>query len=86
MVRPRTCRSPRRNLPPGGEDELVEDSSKASIEGNNTPTLFLPVSQAQTLTSAQAPALPSNKKLFQQFMKAYLENQNQNQAPPLASI
>ena len=86
MAGPRTRRSPRRNPPPGGEDELVGGPPGAPIEGSNTPTPSPPASWAQTLASTQALAPPSNERLFQQFMKAYLENQNQNQAPPPASI
>ena len=78
MAGPRICRSPRRNPPIGGEDELAGGPSEASIEGSNTPTPFPPVSRAQSPASAQAPAPPSNEGLFQQFMKTYLENQNQN--------
>ena len=85
---PRTYRSLCRNPPPGGEDELIGGPPGAPTKGSNTPTPFPPISRAQTLASAQAPALPSKKGLFQQFMKAYLENQNlnQNQAPPYDPI
>ena len=88
MAGPRTRRSPRRNPPPGGEDELARGLPGAYTEGSNTPTPSPPVSRAPTPASAQAPAPPSNEGLFQQFMKAYLENQNQNQnqAPPPAPI
>ena len=44
MVGPRTCHSPRRNLPPGDEDELIGSLLEAPNEGSNTPThsrLFL---------------------------------------------
>ena len=78
MVGPRTRRSLCRNPPLGGEDELTRGPPEASTKGSNTPTSSPPVSRAQTPGSAQAPALPSNKKLFQQFIKAYLKNQNQN--------
>ena len=79
MAGPRSRRSPRRNPPPGGEDELTGGPPGAPTEGSNTPTPSPPASRAQTPASAQAPAPPSNEGLFQQFMKAYLENQNQNQ-------
>ena len=84
MAGPYTRRSPCRNLPPNGEDELTSGLPGASTKGSNTPIFFPPVSRAQTPT--QAPILLSNEGLFQQFMKAYLENQKQNQAPPPASI
>ena len=81
-----TCRSPRRNPPPGGKDELARSPPGAPTKGSNTLTFSSSASRAQTPASAQAPAPPSNEGLFQQFMKAYLENQNQNQAPPPAPI
>ena len=65
MARPRICRSSRRNPPLGGEDGLTKGPPKAPIKDSNTPTPFLPVSWAQTPISAQAPAPPSNKGLFQ---------------------
>ena len=86
MAGPRTCRNPRHNLPLGGKDELEGGPPEAPTKGSNTPTPSPPASRAQTPASAQAPAPPSNEGLFQQFMKAYLENQNQNQAPPPAPI
>ena len=61
MIGPRTCRSPRRNLPPGGEDELIKGLLEAPTEGSNTPTPSLPISWAQIPACAQAPALPSTK-------------------------
>ena len=75
----RTHRRPCHNSPPGNEDELAGGLSEASTESSNTPTPSPPAFRAQTPASAQASALPSNKRLFQQFMKASLENQNQNQ-------
>ena len=86
MAGPHTRRNPHRNPPPGSEDELTEGPSGAPTEGSNTPTPSTPASPAQTPASAQAPAPSSNKGLFQKFMKAYLENQHQNQAPPPAPI
>ena len=86
MAGPRIWRSPCRNPPPGAEDKLAEGLPRAPSEDSNTPTLFPPVSWAQTPAFAQAPTLPPNEGLFQQFMKAYLKNQNQNQAPPPALI
>ena len=88
MAGPRTRRSPRRNPPPGGEDELAGGPPGAPTKGSNTPTPSPPVSRAQTPASAQAPTLLSNEGLFQQFIKAYLENQNQNQnqTPPPALV
>ena len=98
MAGPRTCRSSRRNLLPGGEDKLWRGPSGAPTKDNNTPTPSPAVSRAQTsaltlvpafaLVSALAPALPSTKELFQLFIKVNLENQNQNQnqALPPASI
>ena len=84
MVEPRTHHSPHRNPPPGREDDLARDPRGAPTKGSNTPTPFPPTSRAQTPTSTQAFAPPFNEGLFQHFMKAYLENQNQNQtqAPP----
>ena len=86
MAGARTRRSLRRNPPLGGEDELAGSSPGAPTEGSNTPTPSPPVSRAQIPAFAQAPAPPSNKGLFQQFMKVYLEDQNQNQAPPPTPI
>ena len=86
MAGPRTRCSLRRNLPPGGENELAGGLPGAPTKGSNTPTPSPPASRAQTPASAQASAPPSNEGLFQQFMKAYLENQNQNQAPPPTPI
>ena len=86
MARPRIRRSPRRNPLPGGEDELARGPPGASTKGSNTPTPSSPASRAQTPASAQASTSSSNKGLFQQFIKAYLENQNKNQAPPPAPI
>ena len=74
MAGPRTCRNPRRNPPPGGEDELASGPSEAPNKGSNTPTPSPLVFRAQT--PAQALTLSSNEGLFQQFIKAYLENQN----------
>ena len=86
MVGPRTYCSLCRNPPPGGKDELIGGPTGAPTKGSNIPTPSPPTSRAQTPTSAQVLAPLSNKGFFQQFMKAYLENQNQNQAPSLAPI
>ena len=74
MARPRTCCSPRRNSPPGGEDE--GDPPEAPTKGSHTPTHSPAVSWAPT------PALPSNDELFKQFMKAYLESNQGPSQPP----
>ena len=55
MAGPCTCRSPRRNAPPGGEDEFAGGPPGAPTEGSNTPTLSPPISQAQTPADAPAP-------------------------------
>ena len=74
MAGPRTCRSPCRNSPPGGEDE--RGLSGVLIKGNNIPTNFPAVFRAPT------PTPPSTNELFKQFMKAYLEsNQESSQLP-----
>ena len=86
MAGPCTHCSPRRNPPLGGEDELAGGSPEDLTEGSNTPTPSPSTSRAQTPASAQVPTPPTNEGLFQQFMKAYLENQNQNQVPPPALI
>ena len=86
MAGPRICRCPCRNPPPNGEDKLVGDLLGAPTEGSNTPTTSPPVSRAQTPAFAQALAPPFNERFFQQFMKAYLENQNENQALSLTPI
>ena len=83
MAGSHTRRSPRCNSLPSGEDELAEGAPGAPTEGSNTLTPFPPVSPAQTPASAQDPSPPSNEELFQQFIKAYLENKNQNQNPAL---
>ena len=76
-----TRHSLRRNPPPGKKDELVGGPSGVPIKNNNTPTPFPAVSRAQTPALTPAPTLLSNEGLFQQFMKAYLENQNQTLFP-----
>ena len=81
-----TCHNPCRNPLPGCEDGLARGPSRAPTEGIHTLTPSPLVSRAQIPTSAQAPTPPSNKGLFQQFMKIYLQNQNQKQAPPPAPI
>ena len=86
MAGPCTRHGLRRTFPPGKEDELARGLLEAPTEGNNTPTSSLAVSQAQSPNSALTPTPSSNKALFQQFIKAYLENQNQNQATPLTPI
>ena len=78
MAGPRIRHSPYRNPPPDGEDELAGSPPRVFTKGSNTPTLFPSVSRAQTSTSTRAPVPPSNERLFQQFIKAYLENYNQN--------
>ena len=76
MAGPRTRRSPRRNPPPGGEDELAGGPPGAPTEGSHTPTHFPAVSWAPT------PAPPFNDELFKRFIKAYLEsNQGPSQSP-----
>ena len=55
MAGPRSRRSPRRNPPPGGEDELAGGPPGAPTEGSNTPTPSPPVSRAQTPADAPAP-------------------------------
>ena len=86
MAKPRIRRTPYRNLSPGVEDELAGGPPEAPTKDSNIPLPSPPVSRAQTPTSAQVFALPSNKGLFQQLMITYLENQNRNQAPPPAPI
>ena len=76
MAGPRSRRSPRRNLPLGGEDELVGGPPGAPTKGSHTSTHFPAVSWASTL------APPSTNELFKQFMKAYLES-NQGPSQPL---
>ena len=84
MAGARTRRSPRRNAPPEGEDKPTKGPPGAPTKDSNTPTPSPTVSRAQTPAIASAPTPSSNEGLFQQFMKAYLENQNQ--APPPAPI
>ena len=55
MAGPRTRRSPCRNPPSGGEDELAGGPPGALTEGSNTPTPFPPVSRAQTPADALTP-------------------------------
>ena len=61
MAGPRSRRSPCRNPPPGGEDELARGPPGALTKGSNTPTLFLPVSRAQTLADALIPTPVSSR-------------------------
>ena len=79
MARPRTRRTCRYNLLPDRKDEIAGRLPGAPTKNNNIPTPFLAIFWAQTPASALASTLHSNKRLFQKFIKAYLENQNQNQ-------
>ena len=74
MAGPRARRSPRRNPPPAGEDELA---GAVPTEGSDTPTPTPVMSCAPTPAPATAPAAApsSDNELFKQFMKAYLEAQ-----------
>ena len=74
MARPPACRSPCRNAPPAGEDELA---GAVPTEGSGTPTPTPVVSHTPTPAPATAPAAApsSDTELFKQFMKAYLEAQ-----------
>lgn len=76
MARPHVYRSLRCNPPPSSKDELAKSLLGASTEGSNTRTPTPATSRA--FTSIPAFASPFNDRLFQQFIKAYLENQNQN--------
>ena len=69
------------NLPLSGEDELVKGLPRAPTEGSNTHTPIPAALHALTLVLALAPS--SNDELFQQFMKVYLENENQALSPTL---
>lgn len=75
------CRSSYRDPLSGGKDE---PSGGASTKGSDTYTPISAISHAFTFVPASAPL--SNNELFQQFIKTYLENQNQNQAPFFALI
>ena len=75
MAGPRTRRSPHRNPPPGGEDEVAGGPPGAPTEVNNTPTYSPAVSWAPT------PAPPSTNELFKWFIKTYLES-NQGLSQP----
>ena len=55
MAGPRIRRNPRRNPPPGGEDEFAGGPSGAPTKGSNTHTPSPPVSWAQTPADAQVP-------------------------------
>ena len=70
MARLCACRSPRRNPPPAGKDELA---SVASTEGSSTLTSTPAVSYVPT--PAQTIAFFSDNKLFKQFIKPYLKAQ-----------
>ena len=74
MAGPCACRSPCRNPPPAGEDELA---GAALTESSGTPTPTSVMSRTPTPAPATAPAAApsSDTKLFKQFMKAYLETQ-----------
>ena len=74
MPGPRACRSPRRNSPPAGEDELT---GAAPTEGSGISTLTPVVFRALTPAPTTAPAVipSSDNELFKQFIKAYLEAQ-----------
>ena len=74
MAGPCAYCSPRRNPPPAGKDKLA---GAASTKGSGTLTPTPVVSRALTPAPATSPAVApsSDNKLFQQFMKAYLEAQ-----------
>ena len=67
MAKARTCRSPRRNTPPSGEDKLTKGPPGALNKSSNIPTSSPPVSRAQT--PAQPPVLSSSKELYHQLLK-----------------
>ena len=90
MAKPPACRSPRRNPPLTGKDELAGAAPEpAPTKGSDTSTLApaascvpTPTPPPDTLVAApsSAPALAatapsSDNELFKQFMKAYLEAQ-----------
>ena len=66
------CHSSLRKLLSAGEDELASD---VPTEGNCTltPTPVVLFAPTPAPVTAPATALSSDKKLFKQFMKAYLE-------------
>lgn len=66
MTSPQACRSPHRNLFSNGKDEFAKG---APTESSNIHSFTLATLCA--LIPILAPALPSNNKLFQQFMKVY---------------
>ena len=74
MARPLTCHSPCCNSPSIGKDEFAGAALTESI-GNPIATHV--VSRALTPAPATAPAvaISPDKKLFKQFIKAYLEAQ-----------
>ena len=55
MAGPRTCRSFRRNPPPGGEDKLAGGLPGAPTKGSNTSTLSPPISWVQTPADTPGP-------------------------------
>lgn len=78
---PQSCCSFCHNPFSDGKDKITE---RALIKSNDT---HIPISTAlHTFTPLLAPAPPSNNGLFQQYMKIYLENPNQNQASPPTPI
>ena len=83
MAGTRTRRSPSRNLPLTGKDELAGGAPGAPTKGSGTPTptpaVFCAPSPAPAASLAPAPASSPafTDELFKQFMKAYLEAQNQ---------
>ena len=64
MAGPRSRRSPRRNPPPGGEDELAGGPPGAPTKGSNTPTPSPPVSRAQTSTNAPTPTAAPPRGIY----------------------
>ena len=64
MAGPRSRRSPRRNPPPGGEDELAGGLPGAPTKGSNTPTPYPPVFWAQTPADAPTPTLAPLKDTY----------------------
>ena len=76
MAGPCTRRSPCRNPPPAGKDELAG----APTDGSGTPAPTITPAVSRALTPAPAPtasAPASTDELFKQFMKTYLEAQTQ---------
>ena len=74
MTGPCACRNPRRNFPTPGKDKLAGAvPTKSSATPTPTPVVLPAPSPAPATALTTTPS--SDKELFKQFIKAYLQDQ-----------